>query len=671
MQNEILGAVSFAAQYAKDMDDGRESWIDAVNRVEQMHLKKFANNFVDISDQIKWAFDLVREKRVFPSQRSMQFGGHAIMSNNMRIYNCTFSYCDRTRFFAEAFWLLLSGCGTGFSVRKKHVEKMPKLIPPKLMQSRPNKTYVIPDNIEGWADAVWCLINSYCLDCYYSIQYDHELVFDYSKIRLKGAPISSGGYAPGYRPLEIAIEKIRLRLQQMVMGTRSFSPIDCLDIAMYLSEAVLAGGVRRSASIAIFDHDDDLMMTAKQGDWWKEQGQRAFANISAGIKLDGNEKRSIVDEIIQGAKEWGEPGVAFFKSDEHGTNPCAEIGLMPTLVRDFWNNTTEYITIEMLEDKEKYATRGYKFASGWQACNLTEVNMSKNKTTNEFLEACRAASFIGTLQASYTFTGYLAHPSKMILESEALIGVSLTGMCENPLSFDPEVLQAGAEMVNKQNRTTAEAIGIKHASRTTCIKPSGNTSTVAGGISSGIHPHHAKRYIRRMRLSKINPIWTAIKSAIPEVCIDQDGQTGIVSFACSAPEGSLTRENDSALAHLERVKLVYENWIAPGSKQTRVEGLTHNVSNTCTVKHDEWDDVADFIWNNREALRGVALLGYIGDHKYINAPYQTVVDDDASEVLWTQLAQVDWSKVNLNVLGAGENPVVDGACGGGECTIKF
>jgi ribonucleoside-diphosphate reductase alpha chain len=243
MQNEILGDVSFAAQYAKDMDDGRESWIDAVNRVEQMHLKKFANNFVDISDQIKWAFDLVREKRVFPSQRSMQFGGHAIMSNNMRIYNCTFSYCDRTRFFAEAFWLLLSGCGTGFSVRKKHVEKMPKLIPPKLMQSRPNKTYVIPDNIEGWADAVWCLINSYCLDCYYSIQYDHELVFDYSKIRLKGAPISSGGYAPGYRPLEIAIEKIRLRLQQMVMGTRSFSPIDCLDIAMYLSEAVLAGGV--------------------------------------------------------------------------------------------------------------------------------------------------------------------------------------------------------------------------------------------------------------------------------------------------------------------------------------------------------------------------------------------------------------------------------------------
>lgn len=671
MQNEWLGKVSFAAQYAKDKDVSRETWVDAVDRVEQMHLKKFEGSWVNIDDQIKWAFDLVREKRVFPSQRSMQFGGSAILSNNMRIYNCTFSYCDRTRFFAEAFWLLLSGCGTGFSVRKRHVEKLPTLISEKHMNERSTKKHVIPDNIEGWADSVWMLLNSYCIECYYSFDYDNEIEFDYSLIRPKGAPISSGGYAPGHEPLEKALENIRARLKTMVMRDQSFHPIDCLDIAMYLSEAVLAGGVRRSASIAIFDHDDDLMMTAKQGDWWKDQGQRAYANISAGIKLDGTERRDVVDEIISNAKQWGEPGVAFFRSHEHGTNPCAEIGLMPTLVRDFLSKSVGNVTVDMLEDKEKYTRQGYKFSTGWQACNLTEVNMAKNKTLESYLEACRAASFIGTLQACYTFTGYLSNPTRQILEAEALIGVSMTGMCENPLSFNPSALNMGVHVVNEENKRVADLLGINYASRTTCIKPSGNTSTVAGGISSGIHPHHAKRYIRRMRLSKINPIWQSIKSVLPQVCIDQDNETGIVSFACSAPKGSLTREDDTALNHLERVRTVYENWVAPGSLQTRVEGLTHNVSNTCTVKEDEWGDVADFIWNNRDDLRGVALLGYVGDHKYNNAPYQTVVEGDASEKLWNELAQVDWSIVNLNVLGRGEDPVVEGACSGGECTTKF
>ena len=671
MQNKWLGDVSFAAQYAKDLGNKRESWEDAVNRVEQMHLEKFSKSWLNIDDEIRWAFDLVREKRVFPSQRSMQFGGQAILSNNMRIYNCTFSYCDRTRFFAEAFWLLLSGCGTGFSVRKRHVDKLPMLISEKLLKSRPTKTHVIPDSIEGWADAVWMLLNSYCIECYYSISYDKEIEFDYSLIRPKGSKIKSGGLAPGPKPLMIALEKIRERLKSIVLRDRCFRPIDCLDIAMYLSEAVLAGGVRRSASIALFDHDDDLMMTAKQGEWWKFNGQRAYANLSAAIKLDGDENRVIVDEIINSAKDWGEPGVAFFKSHEHGTNPCAEIGLMPTLVRNYMDQNIEDITIDLLENKEQYAQRGYKFSTGWQACNLTEVNMSTNKTLEQYLEACQAASFIGTLQASYTLTGYLAHPTREILEGEALIGVSMTGMCENPLSFDRLALNSGAHIVNEENKRVAKLIGIKHASRTTCIKPSGNTSTVAGGISSGIHPHHAKRYIRRMRLSKINPIWQSIKRTIPEVCTDQDDETGIVSFACSAPFKSLTRETDTALDHLERVKLVYENWVAPGSRQTRVEGLTHNVSNTCTVKDHEWNDVADFIWSNRNELRGVALLGYVGDHKYNNAPYQTVIEGDESEKLWLMLSQVDWSQVDLNVLGEGEDPVVEGACSAGECTTKF
>lgn len=669
MQNKILGNVSFAAQYAKPIEGGRESWIDAVNRVQAMHLKKFKR--YDLEEEIQHAFNLVKEKRIFASQRSTQFGGQAIQRNNMRMFNCTFSPCDRTRFFAECFWLLLSGCGTGFSIRRQHINKLSRLVSKEHCETRPTKTHSIIDSIEGWANAALILIESYCLDSYYDLEHDNEIEFNYSLIRDKGAVISSGGYAPGYKPLEIALEKIRERMKQMINRDQKFHSIDCFDIVMYLSEAVLSGGVRRSASIAIFDQDDDEMMTAKQGDWWKDNSERAYANISAGIILDGDEQRQIVDKIVDASKQWGEPGVAFFKSKEHGTNPCAEIGLLGMLIKDPNGNIVEHVSIEMLENRKSFERMGYKYRSGWQGCNLTEINMSKNETINQFFEACKAAAFIGTLQAAYTKTGYLGYTSQRILEREALLGVSMTGMCENEISFRADVLKAGAEIVNKENQRVAKIINIKSASRTTCVKPSGNTSTVAGGISSGIHPHHAKKYIRRMRISKVNPMWQELMSKVSQACHDHDENTGIISFACQAPEGSITRESSNAMTHLQRVKTVYENWVLPGSTQTRVEGLTHNVSNTCTVKHNEWSDVASFIWDHREALRGVALLGYVADHLYDMAPYQTVVDGHDSEKTWNDLASIDWQGVNLFVEGHGENPVLEPACSGGECTTSF
>jgi ribonucleoside-diphosphate reductase alpha chain len=671
MQNEILGRVAFAAQYAKETPTGRETWADAVDRVKAMHLRKFKNDD-DAKDAIEWAFNLVYDKRVFPSQRSMQFGGRAIERNNMRIYNCTYSACNRVRFFPEAFWLLLSGCGTGFSIRKMHTDKLPILISEDQLNKRLTQEHDVADTIEGWANAVEMLISSYCVGSYYDIRYETEPLFNYSKLRAKGAKISSGGRSPGYKPLETAIEKIRAHLQMMVKRDRKFRPIDCLDIAMYLSEAVLSGGVRRSASIAIFDQDDQEMIEAKQGEWWKDNPQRAYANISASIKTDGTEDEATAKKILLSAREWGEPGIAFFKSDFHGTNPCAEIGLLGTCIRDGYGDPIDQVTIDMLENMEYYQSKkGYSYHHGWQACNLSEVNMAKNKTRAEFLEACEAASIIGTLQASYTETGYLAHTSRRIIEFESLIGVSLTGMCENELSFNADVLQDGALIVNAMNTKYCDVFRVSSASRTTCIKPSGNTSTIAGGISAGIHPHHAKRYIRRMRLSKVNPIWQELLTKVPAACVDLDEHTGIVQFACSAPAGSITREDDTALNHLERVKLVYENWVAPGSANTRVEGLTHNVSNTCTVKQDEWDDVAHFIWSNRESLRGVALLSYIGDHMYNMAPYQTVLEGTDSAKLWDDLAQINWGEVDLNKRGEGESPTLDPACSGGKCEVSF
>src|SRR5210317_471151 len=263
MQNDLLGRVAFAAQYARPLNSGpgRETWEHAANRIEAMHLKRYPQ----VAGATMKAFDLVRAQRVFPSQRSTQFGGHAIERNNMRIYNCTYSPCDRPRFFSEAFWLLLSGCGTGFSLRQADIKRLPRLLTPSEMIRRERRVHTISDSIEGWATAVDMLIESYLHRGYYEDYIDWR--FDFSLIRAKGAPISSGGFAPGHKPLAKALEQIEKLLSRLCLTKMPrLRSIDCFDVMMLLSEAVLSGGVRRSASIAIFDPDDHLMLEAKVGD---------------------------------------------------------------------------------------------------------------------------------------------------------------------------------------------------------------------------------------------------------------------------------------------------------------------------------------------------------------------------------------------------------------------
>ncbi len=670
MQNDILADIAFASQYAKENNGKRENWEEAVDRVVKMHKRKFEFHYPNLNSDIDYMFKFVKEKRVFASQRSMQFGGDPILKKNMRIYNCTFSFCDRTKFFAECFYLLLCGSGTGFSIRKQHVDQIDILIAPAKWESRESRYHLIPDTIEGWSNAVWILIESYVLSSYYDLWHDKEVEFDYSLIRPKGATISSGGKSPGAEPLRVALEKIRNRLRKVTQTeTRKLTPLDCFDIAMYLSEAVLSGGVRRSASIALFDKDDESMMKCKHDDlWFKTDFQRAFANISAAIKLDGTENEAEVEQLINFARSFGEPGVTFFKSNQFGTNPCAEIGLMPLLIKDSVGEIVENITLNMLENREAFEQKGYMYETGWQACNLTEINMLENQTKEQFFEACRVAAMIGTLQAAYTSVGYLDSSTHYILSNEALIGVSLTGVCSNSFAFDEDVLRKGAKIVNHTNKSFSKKLKIKSASRTTCIKPSGNTSTIAG-CSPGIHPYHSSKYIRRIRMNKQNVIWKELLKKVPFACEDDqfNAETGVVSFACSAPEGALTKENDSAIEHLKRVQLVYKNWVEVGSSETRVEGLTHSVSNTCTVKDDEWNDVSSFIWNNREELKGVALLGYTGDKVYKQAPYEKV--DSDNEQFYNDLLKLDYSKVDLSIVGDGENPTLDPACSSGTCEI--
>ena len=665
MQNKIMGDVVFASQYAKETEEGRESWDDAVDRVIAMHSKKYP----DLQDEIEQAFDLVKQKRVVPSQRSIQFGGSAIERRNMRIYNCTYSPADRTRFFSEMFWLLLCGCGTGFSVRNQDIKRLPRIISVEQHQNRRSVMYKIADSIEGWALAVQMLIDSYFMTDYFDREIDYEIFFDYTAIRPAGSPISSGGLAPGHKPLEACLNEIRHKLvSRLGMKLRS---IDVFDICMSLSAAVLSGGVRRSASICLFDEDDELMLQAKTGEWYIQHPNRAFANISATIVTDGTEQKSTVKKIVKNS-QWGEPGVFFTNSSIFGTNPCCEIGLFPYQVQTPAGQHITDITLKICNEKEKLQKTGWMFRSGWSVCNLTEINMEKNKTIEEFWEACKAAAFIGTLQAGYTEQGYLLPVTRRIIEQEALIGVSLTGMYANyDLSFNANVLQKGAKIVVEENKRAADLIGINYASRTTCIKPSGNTSTVLG-TSAGIHPFYSDRYIRTIRLNKLNPIWKEIKEKLPQVVIDIEGNTGIIEFACEIPDSdSWVSDQVTAKEHLDNVELVQNNWVIPGSQNSRVEGLTHNVSNTCTIKSHEWKFVPDWLWAIRKTVRGVAMLPDHGDEAYENAPLQKVLDGSTKAVRWEFLRDVDWSVIDLTSIKGGNDAMLTGACDGLKCELTY
>lgn len=644
-QNSLLGKVAFATQYAHIKADGtREIYIDAMTRVKNMHQKKFPYLANRIEDVFK---TFVNHGLVFPSQRSTQFAGVAIERNNMRMYNCTASYVDRVRFFAEGFWLLMSGCGVGFSVQKHHIAKLPALISKDQRDSRLKKIHVVEDSIEGWAEAVNSLMKSYL-----PVNDDeagHCISFHYDQVRPEGASISIGGVAPGPKVLETAIERVRSILDDAVnQGQSRLKSIQCFDIFMHISHAALLSS-RRAATIALFSPDDEEMMTAKTGTWWQDNPQRAYANISAQIVLDGLEKKDTFIKIIDNAKQFGEPGFFFASDKDFATNPCGEIGLYPTYKNE--DGSTE---------------------TGWAVCNLNEIVVAKIKDAAELKAVCRAAAFLGTLQASYTNTGYLGETTKKIIERDALLGVSMTGIMSAPdLIFDEFLLKGCAQVVMDENEQISRKIGINSALRATTIKPSGNSSTVAG-CSAGIHPYHAKKYIRTMRINKINPIWQEIVSQLPEVCDDRDPQVGIVSFACEAPAGAIVRKDLSASDFLKKVEFIQRYWVAPTTKLREKDqfGLTHNVSNTCTVKADEWDDLINRIWKLRDSVKGISLLSDYGDHVYENAPYQTVEDDNIEMIeKYNKLLNADWSKVNLNVGGFKENPAVEPACAGGVCLI--
>ena len=597
---------TFVGKYARWIPEKkrRETWKESVERVKGMMLESYPS----VTEEIEWAYDMMNRKRVLGSQRALQFGGSPVLKHNARIYNCIASYIDRPRFFHECMYLLLCGCGTGFSVQKHHVEKLPDLV--QKYKSNGTKKFTIPDTLEGWSDAVGVLVSSYLGQDELFPEYVGKTVsFDYSEIRPAGSYLSSSsGKAPGPEPLKKALSSIKKVFDNAIKeaefsATKKRRPIDVYDVVMHAADAVISGGVRRSATICLFSADDEEMALAKTGNWFHDNPQRGRSNNSA-LLVRGSTTSEQFSQLMNSVKEFGEPGFVWSESTELIVNPCVEIGLYPV-------------------DEETGET-------GWQACNLSTVNCAKIKTKEEFFESCRAASIVGTLQAGFSKMAYLGEVTERILRREALLGVSMTGIMErHDICLDPDIQKEGARVVKKTNKDLAKKIGINTAARTTCVKPEGTASCILG-TSSGIHPHHAKRYIRRVQANKMEDIYQHFKKTNPRACEESvwsaNDSDDVICFCIEVPAGSKLKNQIGAIGLLEYVKSTQQNWVMTGRNDSLCVKpfLQHNVSNTINVKPEEWEDVEKFIYKNRKYFCGVSLLPLSGDKDYPQAPFTTV-----------------------------------------------
>ena len=599
---KFLSETKFYEAYSryKEDDNRYETWDEAVDRVIGMHEDYYKNKGNELAGYFEEARTAYKEQRVLGAQRALQFGGDQLLKHQMRMYNCTSSYADRPAFFGEVFYILLCGAGAGFSVQKHHIKKLPKI----QLRTKQAKGYIVEDSIEGWASALDVLMSSFFVGGGKYPEYEGRRVyFDLSQIRPKGSKISGGFKAPGPDGLRRSLDKVEHLLQGIVIDSKeptNIKPIDVYDITMHAADAVLSGGVRRSATICLFSPDDEEMMNAKTGSWYMDNPQRGRSNNSAVIVRDKTSAEQF-GKIMESVKQFGEPGFVFVESTEHTTNPCVEIGMFP-----------------------KFGNK-----SGWQGCNLTEINGGMCNTEEDFYKACRAASILGTLQAGYTDFKFLDETSKKIFDREALLGVSITGWMNNPkILFDPQILEKGAQIVKEVNKDLAGRLGINPAARTTCVKPSGNASVLLQ-TASGIHAEHSDMYIRNVQMNKESEITQAIQKANPymveESVWSQSGTDVVVSFPIIPHKESILKDNLIGVTHLEKVKLAQKHWVNAGTNEDLCadEGIRHNVSNTILV--DDWDEVEKYVFENRHSFAGISFLSMSGDKDYNQAPNTGVI----------------------------------------------
>ncbi len=645
---EALSKITVFSKYAKYIPElkRRETWNEIVDRYETMMIKKYPY----LEESIKTSIPMIRDKKILPSMRALQFAGPAAEVNNARIYNCCYLPIDSLHSFSEAMFLLLGGTGVGYSVQRHHVAELPTITKPGKARN-----YLIEDSIMGWADAVKVLMKAY-------LEGGFMPKFDFRAIREKGAAlITAGGKAPGPEPLKLCLAHVQAMLDRKQEGEK-LSSLECHDILCHIANSVLAGGIRRSAMISLFDHDDEEMITCKYGNWWETNEQRGRANNSAVLQRGevSEEEFMALWKRVE-ASGSGEPGLYWTNNKDWGTNPCCEIALRP-----------------------------------YQFCNLCEVNVSDVTSQEDLNDRVMHAAFFGTLQAGFTDFHYLRPIWAKTTQKDALLGIGMTGIGSGEImKYDLEI---AAHMAKQVNQLITEKTGINEAARITCVKPSGTTSLVLG-TASGIHAWHNDYYLRTMRFNKNEDIAVYLMKNHPELCEDdvlRPTDTVCVRIPVKAPEGSILR-TETAIDTLERVKHFSTNWIKSG----HVNGdNTHNVSATISIdsnkyyfsdfgpdngyqffkegplttsekidcaETNEWEAVGWWMWENRDTYNGLSVLPYWGG-TYQQAPFEDITEEEYNKRIVT-LKELDLTNVTE------QDDTVDfgqvAACAGGACEIQF
>jgi hypothetical protein len=670
------------ASYIPD-EQRRQTFNECIDSVKNMHIKKFPH----IKDEILDAFKEVYGKKVLPSMRSIQFGGLPIELAPNKLFNCSFSNITHEFIFAELAFLLLGGTGAGYSVKSRHIKKLPMIKKPDGV-----RRFLIMDSIEGWADSIKQLTYAY---------FRGKILpeFDYRDIRPEGSPIKkSGGIAPGPSKLMLAHKKIKNVFDGAI--NRRLKSIEVHDIICYIAECIVSGGVRSSAMIALFDPSDtsmalsksyfrvkdfelknqnsgfwiyDIILDETQGDhahvygedvdavlpiyvskqygedikeklenenlipWYYIHPQRSMSNNSMSLRR-GNVTKKEFYEYFKNVEdsEYGEPGIYWQSDPDYGCNPCGEISL----------------------------DGGSSREDGGQFCNLSTVSLYGKLTQDDLNKRARAAAFIGTLQASYTDFHYLRVGWQNTTERDALLGVSLTNIaCSN---FNDLDFEEAAREVKKENERVSQLIGINPAARLTCIKPEGTGTLAISTLGNGIHSILHKYLYRTIRIKKSQAIYEYLKDKLGRFIEDEYGNEAdgaVVFIPLKAPDGSITAE-ESAMDMLNRIRKFSDEWIKSG----HTLGVdTHNVSATVYVKDNEWEDVKKWMWDNRNHYNGITCLPY-NNKAYKQAPYIPITKEEYDKAIYDFPENINLTEINEELIGL--DLVSELACSGGSCEIK-
>ncbi len=589
------------SRYAKYIEGkGRESWPETVGRfIDNIVRTKVDKETADTLEQA------IISNEVEPSMRAMMTAGPAAERDNTAMYNCSNLAVDDPKAFDEAMQILLCGTGVGFSVERQFINKLPEV--PELFES--DTTIVVKDSKEGWSKAFRQLL---------ALLWAGEIPqWDISRVRPAGARLKTfGGRASGPAPL-VELFNFTVKTFRDAQG-RKLSSLECHDLMCFIGQIVVVGGVRRSAMISLSNLSDDRMRHAKSGQWWNEAAHRALANNSVCYTEKPDSETFMREWLALVESKSGERGIfnreaskkqaaKYGRRDpnhEFGTNPCSEIILRPN-----------------------------------QFCNLTEVVVRATDTVDDLERKVELATILGTIQSTYTKFPYLRKVWTTNTEEERLLGVSLTGIMDNPLMTSAnkgleKTLEHLREVAVRTNTTWADRLGIAPSAAITCVKPSGTVSQLVDS-ASGIHARHAPYYIRTVRGDNKDPLTQMMKDqGIPnEPCVMKPETTTVFSFPQKSPDKAVTRNDMTAIEQLEMWLTYQRHW------------CEHKPSITCTVKPDEWMEVGAFVYKHFDEMSGVSFLPH-SDHTYQQAPYQDCTKEEYEELLTKMPESIDWSKLS-------------------------